>query len=108
MGAAVAQQHDQDAWLAQAGVVQQSLLQARARLQEAEVTGTAGAGAVNLRLSVSGELREIRLDPSATDDVAQLQRHILAAHAQAFDEARKLTQEMVGSLNEVVARLTQF
>jgi DNA-binding YbaB/EbfC family protein len=101
----MAQQNDLDAWIRQAGALQENILQARVRLQEAEVTGTAGAGAVAVRLSAAGELRDIRIDPAATDDVAALQRHIVAAHAQALADARALSNDMMAALNELMGRL---
>jgi DNA-binding protein YbaB len=101
----MAQQNDLDAWIKQAGALQASILQARVRLQEAEVTGTAGAGAVTVRLGATGELRDIRIDPAATGDLPALQRHIVAAHAQALADARQLTNDMMAALNELMGRM---
>jgi DNA-binding protein YbaB len=94
-------------WAADADAVRQNIARIQERLKDAEVTGAAGSGAVALRMSAHGELRDIRIDPAATGDVATLRRHILAAHAQAWAGARQLNQELMGPLNELVSRYTQ-
>jgi nucleoid-associated protein EbfC len=79
----------------QTSILQQRLLQARSRLDQAELTGTSGNGAVSVVLSGSGELRAIRVSPGAVDDLNALQRHIMAAHAEAHAAVKKANEDVV-------------
>jgi DNA-binding protein YbaB len=92
-------------WAAQAHIVQQRLTAARARLEEAEVTGTAGDGAVSLVLSAACELRAIRIAPDAVDDLNTLERYIKEAHANASADARQLTADVMVPFTEMVSKI---
>jgi DNA-binding YbaB/EbfC family protein len=82
----------------QAQKMQQQLAEAQAELAEAEVTGTAGGGLVTVVVAGSGEVKSVKIDPSAVDpdDVETLEDLVLAAVHNATEAARKLTEEKMG------------
>jgi DNA-binding YbaB/EbfC family protein len=82
----------------QAQKMQEQLATAQAELAEAEVTGTAGGGLVTVVVSGSGEVKSVKIDPSAVDpdDVETLEDLVLAAVHNASEAARKLTEEKMG------------
>lgn len=88
---------------------QQQLTQAQTRLTEIEVTGTAGDGAVSVTLSADGRLSAVRIDPRHVElnDIARLERWILAAYADAADGVSGLTQQMMGPLAAMMSRVEQ-
>ena len=69
----------------QAQAVQQRLADAQARVAELKVEGTAGGGAVTVRLEGSGEMKGVEMDESllAPGEGEVLADLIIAAHADA-------------------------
>lgn len=74
----------------------------QARLQEMqeqmammEVTGSAGGGLVEVRLTGKGEMKGLKIDPSLfkEDEVEILEDLILAAHNEARSRADQAMQE---------------
>jgi DNA-binding YbaB/EbfC family protein len=84
----------------QAQQMQQQLMSAQAELAELEVEGSAGGGVVRARMSGSGELVAVTIDPSAVDpgDVETLQDLVVAAVRDAARAAAEATQEKMGPL----------
>lgn len=80
--------------------VQAELEKAQEELAEAVVEGSAGGGAVKVKLSGGGEAVEVHIDPSAIDpdDISLLEDLVLAAINDAMHEQQKLTQERLGGL----------
>jgi DNA-binding YbaB/EbfC family protein len=85
----------------QAQQMQQKLAAAQAALAEAEVTGTSGGGLVTVKVSGSGEVRSVSIDPKAVDpdDIETLEDLVLAAITNANEEVRKLTEQKMGPLS---------
>jgi DNA-binding YbaB/EbfC family protein len=75
--------------------MQRQLTMARVALAEAEVTGSAGDGLVVVTMRGTGELTEIRIDPSAVDphEVRALEDLVTTAFRNALGAVRALTDE---------------
>ena len=84
----------------QAQQMQQQLMAAQAELAETEVEGSAGGGMVSVKMTGSGELLSVTIDPKAVDpdDVETLQDLVVAAVRDAAHNAADLTQEKMGPL----------
>jgi len=84
----------------QAQQMQKQLMAAQAELAETEVEGSAGGGLVSAKMTGSGELLSLTIDPKAVDadDVETLQDLIVAAVRDAAHNAADLTQEKMGPL----------
>lgn len=93
-------QTDLQELMQQALAMQQQLVEAHAELSATEETGTAGGGLVSVTMTGEGEVRQVRIDPSAVDpqDVETLEDLVLAAFQAATDERNRLTQEKLGPL----------
>jgi DNA-binding YbaB/EbfC family protein len=76
----------------QAQEMQAKMAEAQAQLEAAEVEGAAGGGMVRLTLNGKGDLKTIKIDPSAVDpeDVGMLEDLIVAA----FNDARQKVQAL--------------
>ena len=84
----------------QAQQMQQQLMAAQAELAQTEVEGSAGGGMVSVKMTGSGELLSVTIDPKAVDpdDVETLQDLVVAAVRDAAHNAADLTQEKMGPL----------
>jgi len=84
--------------LSQLGQVQQNLQQAQEAAAAQVVEGTAGGGAVKVRVNGGLEFQEVIIDPSVVDpdDVEMLQDLILAAVRDAVEQASALTSNALG------------
>lgn len=84
----------------QAQELQQQITQAQERLADAEVTGSAGGGAVRVVLAGTGEVTSVHIDPSAVDpaDTETLEDLVLAALRHGADQVRELTEATLGPL----------
>jgi DNA-binding YbaB/EbfC family protein len=82
----------------QAQKMQEQMLQAQARLAEAQVTGTAGGGLVTATLTGAGDVVAVKIDPKAVDpdDVETLEDLVLAALRDAAAAAAALQGETMG------------
>jgi hypothetical protein len=91
----------------QAQQMQEQLATAQAELAEAEVTGSAGGGLVSATITGAGEVKSVKIDPSAVDpdDVETLEDLIVAALHAAAEEQRTLAEQTMGPLT---AGLTDF
>jgi nucleoid-associated protein EbfC len=91
-------QPDMHQLLAQAQAMQQQVMDAQARLAEAEVTGTAGGGLVTATVSGTGELKALVIDPKAVDpdDTETLADLVVAAVRAANEQAQELAADIMG------------
>ncbi|HEX8079274.1 MAG TPA: YbaB/EbfC family nucleoid-associated protein [Jatrophihabitans sp.] len=84
----------------QAQKMQQQLAEAQAELAVTEVDGSAGGGMVSAKVTGSGELLAITIDPRAVDpdDVETLQDLVVAAVRDATRQASALAADKLGPL----------
>ena len=89
-----AQMPDMGALLAQAQQLSQSLMAQQNAAASAEVEGSAGAGAVSVRMTGGGQFLAVRISPEAVDpdDIDMLEDLLLAALNDAVAQAAKLVQ----------------
>jgi DNA-binding YbaB/EbfC family protein len=86
----------------QAQQMQQQLMAAQAELAETEVEGSAGGGMVSARMTGSGELLSLTIDPKAVDpdDVESLEDLVVAAIRDAARAAAELAEQKMGPLTQ--------
>jgi DNA-binding YbaB/EbfC family protein len=84
----------------QAQKMQQQLMEAQAQLAETEVEGSAGGGLVTAKVTGSGDVLSIQIDPKAVDpdDVESLEDLVVAAIRDAASNAQELQQTTMGPL----------
>jgi nucleoid-associated protein EbfC len=84
----------------QAQQIQEQLASAQEDLAAAEVTGSAGGGLVTVTMSGAGEVKSVKISPSAVDpeDVETLEDLVVAALQAAAEEQRQLTERTMGPL----------
>jgi DNA-binding YbaB/EbfC family protein len=84
----------------QAQLMQEQLATAQAELADAEVTGAAGGGLVTVTLAGTGEVKAVKIDPSAVDpdDVETLEDLIVAALHAAAEDQQQLAEQKLGPL----------
>jgi DNA-binding YbaB/EbfC family protein len=82
----------------QAQKMQEQMLQAQAKLADAQVTGTAGGGLVTVTMTGAGDVVGLKIDPKAVDadDVETLEDLVLAALRDAATAAADLQGETMG------------
>ncbi|MCB5174004.1 MULTISPECIES: YbaB/EbfC family nucleoid-associated protein [Microvirga] len=86
----------------QAQAMQQKLQDAQAELENVEVEGTAGGGAVTVKVSGKGEMRGISIDSSLMnpDEKEILEDLIVAAMNDARGKADRAAQERMAELTK--------
>ncbi len=86
--------------LQQAQQMQQQLVAAQEEMARTEVTGTAGGGLVTATATGDGQVKSIKIDPSAVDpdDVESLEDLVVAAIRDAATNAAELQQTTMGPL----------
>jgi DNA-binding YbaB/EbfC family protein len=94
---------DMSALLQQAQQMQEQLMSAQARLEEAEVEGTVAGGAVTVKVSGTGDLLAVTIraggfDADDADDLADLGDMVVAAWRDAKARADALAGEQLGPL----------
>jgi DNA-binding YbaB/EbfC family protein len=94
------------ALLKQAQQMQQDLAAAQQQLAEATVEGS-GGGLVRATVRGTGELVDLKIDPSAVDpaDVETLQDLVVAAVRDAGRAAQQVAAERLGPLSEGLSGL---
>ncbi len=88
----------------QAQEMQAKMAEIQARLDEAEITGAAGAGLITVTLTGKGTVRRIHIDPTVVDadDVAVLEDLVTAA----FNDAKiKMDALVAEKMSEVTGGL---
>ena len=93
-------QPDMHMILQQAQKMQRQLADAQDQLAEAEVTGQAGGGLVQVTTTAAGEIRAITIDPKVVDptDVETLQDLLIGAIEDAARAAHELKEQKLGSV----------
>lgn len=86
--------------LKQAQKMQSQVMKAQEDLQQKQVEGTAGGGMVKVILNGAHELVSISLNREAVDpdDVEMLEDLIVAAHANAQENVKALSDSTFGSI----------
>jgi DNA-binding YbaB/EbfC family protein len=84
--------------LKQAQKMQQKMAEAQEELDSAEVEGTAGGGLVKAKVTGTGELLALTIDPKVVDpdDVETLSDLVVAAVRAASAEAKQLAERTMG------------
>ena len=92
---------DMGALLGQAMEMQAQLVDAQAQAAATEVEGSAGSGAVRIRMTGGGEFRSVEIAPSVVDpdDVELLADLVLAALRDATAQAAGLTETAMGGMD---------
>jgi hypothetical protein len=80
--------------------MQAKMQQLQAELEEKEVEGSAGGGMVKAIVTGKGDLKEVKIDPQVVKegDIEMLEDLIVAAVAQAQENAANLQKEIMGEL----------
>jgi nucleoid-associated protein EbfC len=86
--------------LKEAQKLQTRMAEMQQQLAEAEMTGTAGGGMVNVTLNGKGEMRRIKIDPSLADpnEMEILEDLVVAAYNDAKAKIDAHLQEEMGKL----------
>lgn len=94
-------QFDLNALLNQAMEMQSQLMEAQAEAAEAEITGRAGGGAVEITVTGSMQFLDVTISPDAVDpdDVAMLEDLVLAALNDAIAQIDELQRSSMGGLD---------
>ena len=84
----------------QAQQMQSRMQEIQARLESAEMTGSAGGGLVSITLSGKGEMRKVRIDPTLLQpgEAEVLEDLITAAYADAKAKVEAHTAEEMSAL----------
>ena len=92
---------DIGALFSQLGQMQQNLQQAQEDAAAQVVEGSAGGGAVKVKVTGALEFQEVTIDKSVVDpgDVEMLQDLVLAAVRDGIEKAAGLATGAIGSLN---------
>lgn len=89
---------DFNSLLSQLGQVQQNLRQAQENAAAQVAEGSAGGGAVRVKVTGALDFQEVSIDPAALDDVEMLQDLVLAALRDAVEKAHALASDALGGL----------
>jgi DNA-binding YbaB/EbfC family protein len=91
-------QFDLGALVSQLGQVQQNLRDAQEAAAAQVVEGSAGGGAVKVKVTGALQFEEVTIDPSVVDpdDVEMLQDLVLAAVRDGLEKASELATEAIG------------
>lgn len=89
---------DMQAILQQAQAMQQQLMEAQEKIAATEVEGQAGGGLVTAKITGTGELVDLTIDPKVVDpdDVETLQDLVIGAIKNANEKAQELASETLG------------
>lgn len=86
--------------LKQAQKVQAQMVKAQEDLQKKEVEGSAGGGMVKVVVNGANQLVSIKINPEVVDpkDVEMLEDLIVAAHANAMEKVKEISESTFGSI----------
>ena len=84
----------------QASQMQSKMAEMQAKMEAAEIEGSAGAGMVHVTLSGRGDLKRVKLDPKLLDpaEAEMVEDLLIAAHA---DARRKLEAQTAEEMEKV-------
>ena len=89
---------DLSALISQLGQMQQNLRQAQQDAASQVLEGTAGGGVVRVKVTGGLDFQEVKIDPSALDDVEMLEDLVLAAVRDAVEKAHSLATDALGGI----------
>ena len=91
----------------QAQKLQEQMESAQAELADAEVEGSAGGGLVTAKVSGTGEIVSVTIDPKAVDpdDTETLGDLVVAAVRAAQETAHQLQEQTLGPLAGAAGRM---
>jgi len=77
--------------------MQQKLVKMQEELEKTIFTGTAGGGAVTIKMSGKFEITDVKIDPEAfsPDEINELEVMVRAAAKDAFDKATDAQQKLI-------------
>lgn len=80
--------------------MQADMAAAQEELAAATVEGSSGGGVVTVTVTGTGEVRNVRIDPSVVDpeDVEMLEDLVLAAVTDGLRRAQEIQQERMGAV----------
>jgi nucleoid-associated protein EbfC len=86
--------------LKQAQKMQSQVMKAQEELQKKEVEGSAGGGMVKVKLNGANQLVSIQINPEVVDkdEVEMLEDLIVAAHSNAMDKIKEMSDSTFGPL----------
>jgi nucleoid-associated protein EbfC len=77
--------------------MQAEMLKAQEALKAEVVEASAGGGMVTVKVSGDLQVKEVRIDPGAVEDVELLQDMVLAATNEAIRSAQELASRKMGA-----------
>ena len=82
--------------------MQSEMAQAQANLEEQEVQGTAGGGAVTVTMDGAKRVKAVHIDPDVIDedDIEMLEDLIVAAVNEAGTQVDAITSDQMGQLTQ--------
>lgn len=86
---------DLNAMMQQAQALQQEMLKAQEEARGKEVEANAGGGMVTVTITGGLEIKKVRIEKAALDDVGMLEDLVAAAMNQAIQKAQALAAESV-------------
>jgi DNA-binding YbaB/EbfC family protein len=86
--------------LKQAQKMQSQVMKAQEEFKKREVEGSAGGGMVTVKLNGGNELVAVKINPEVVDpdDVEMLEDLIVAAHSNASEKLKTMSDSTFGSL----------
>lgn len=82
----------------QAQKMQEGFKQAQQELADLEVTGQAGGGMVEVRITGRHEVRSVTIDRGAGEDIEMLEDLVAAAFNDAVNKVQQASQEKLSGL----------
>lgn len=78
------------------------------QLTQREITGASEGGAVRVTMTPEGDVRSVRIAPSAVDpkNLPRLERLVTEAMQNAFDNVRTAAEQLMRPLTDDVSRLS--
>lgn len=94
-------QFDLNAMLSQAMEMQSQLMEAQAEAAQAEITGRAGGGAVEITVTGSMQFLDVSISPDAVDpdDIGMIEDLVLAALNDAMAQIDALQRSSMGTID---------
>lgn len=86
--------------LKKAQEMQQKMVDMQNKLAEQEVTGSAGAGMVEIVMNGVGKVSKIKIDPSVASDTTMLEDLLLVAFNDAHDKVDELSQKQAEEMKQ--------
>ncbi|MCA9788962.1 MAG: YbaB/EbfC family nucleoid-associated protein [Cyanobacteria bacterium HKST-UBA04] len=91
---------DMQKMLKQAQQMQEQLNSVQEQLGTEEVTGSAGGGAVTVTCDGRGEVKGVKIQPDAAQDVEALEDLVLMAIRDAHTKANQLAQQKMAGVTQ--------